>query len=73
MSLKARIRRVGNAAAVIIPDALLETLNLYEGDPIFVKVTEQGITLSPQDPDLLDTYKDTQRYNPPHYNAYRPF
>lgn len=62
MSIKARIRRIGNTVGVILPESMLEALNLYEGDLLFVEKKGGEIVLSPQDPELNHVFNDSQAY-----------
>ena len=62
MSIKVRIRRIGNTVGVILPESMLKSLNLYEGDLLFVEQKKDGISLTPQDPDLNNLFRDSQTY-----------
>ena len=62
MSIKVRIRRIGNTVGVILPESMLESLNLYEGDLVFIEKQGDGISLSPRDPELNRVFHDSQSY-----------
>ena len=55
------IRAIGNSAGATIPKAMLERYRLAEGDQVHVIETDQGILLSPYDPDFaegMDVYEE---------------
>ena len=62
MSLKVRIRRIGNAVSVILPESMLSSLNLYEGDFLFVEQKDDGISLTPRDPELTAVFHDSEKF-----------
>lgn len=62
MSVKVRIRRIGNTVGVILPESMLHSLNLYEGDLLFVEQNDDGLSLTPQDPELTNVFRDSQAY-----------
>ena len=62
MSVKVRIRRIGNTIGVILPESMLNSLNLYEGDLLFVEQNEDGLSLTPQDPELNTLFHDSQAF-----------
>ena len=49
---KTRIRSIGNSAGATIPKVLLEKYNFHECDTVFLLETENGILLSPHDPEF---------------------
>jgi len=49
---KTTIRAIGNSAGATIPKVLLEKYNFHEGDTAFQLKTENGILLSPYDPEF---------------------
>ena len=51
---KTTIRAIGNSAGITLPKAILEKYNLNEGDTLFLLETENGIVLSPYDPEFED-------------------
>jgi putative addiction module antidote len=54
MTRKTTIRAIGNAAGTTIPKALLERYQLHEGDTIHLVETDDGILITPFDPDFAD-------------------
>ena len=62
MSIKVRIRRIGNTVGVILPESMLESMNVYEGDLLFIENNEGTLSLSPQDPELNRVFHDSRTY-----------
>jgi putative addiction module antidote len=67
-----QIRKVGNSLGVILPKEMAARLRWKEGDKLHVvEQTEQGVRLSPYDPDhaktmkiareVMEEYRDTFR------------
>ena len=54
---KVKIRKIGNSLGAILPAESLSSHDLEEGDEIFVMVDEEGIHLSPYDPDFDEATK----------------
>jgi putative addiction module antidote len=48
------IRAVGNSAGVVLPKAMLDRLRLAGGDKVYVIEVENGVLLTPYDPDFAD-------------------
>lgn len=48
------IRAVGNSAGMTIPKPVLDRYNLAEGDPVFIVETEEGMLITPYDPEFKD-------------------
>lgn len=47
-----KLHKIGNSVGVTFSQELLEKLNLSEGDILWVTETEQGLQLSPCDPEF---------------------
>ncbi len=43
------IRAIGNSSGVVLPKELLDSLNLAQGDRLFVTRVQDGITMRPFD------------------------
>jgi len=63
------IRRIGNAAGMTIPKKMLERHNLAEGDKVFIVETEQGLLITPLDPDFAQAMQLYQEGNKTYRNA----
>jgi putative addiction module antidote len=54
MAKQSTIRAIGNSAGTTIPKAMLERFRLAEGDRIHLVETQDGILITPFDPDFAD-------------------
>ena len=54
MTRQTTIRAIGNSAGTTIPKAMLERLRLAEGDRVHLVETEEGILITPFDPDFAE-------------------
>jgi putative addiction module antidote len=52
-----KIRKVGNSLGVTFPKDLLETLNVQEGDELYLIKTERGFELTPYNQSSLPKWK----------------
>jgi putative addiction module antidote len=52
MAKQTTIRAIGNSAGTTIPKPMLERYHLGEGDTIHLVETEEGILITPFDPDF---------------------
>ena len=66
-----KLRRVGGSLGVILPKEVLGSLNLKEGDEMFVQGTPEGVKLVPYDPIFAEVRESTQDYMRRHRNALR--
>ncbi len=48
------IRRIGNSSGLTIPKDLLDCQHLEEGDQVHLVETEDGLLITPYDPDFED-------------------
>jgi antitoxin MazE len=64
MTKKTTLRAIGNSAGTTIPKSLLERFKLQEGDTIHLVETDDGILITPYDPDFseaMQIYQDGAR------------
>lgn len=54
MSKETTIRRIGNSSGLTIPKEMLERQYLSEGDRVHIIETEDGLLITPYDPDFED-------------------
>lgn len=57
MPKETTIRAIGNSAGTTIPKPLLERYHLAEGDRVFLVETDEGILITPFDPDFDEAMK----------------
>ena len=54
MTKETTIRAIGNSAGTTIPKAMLTKLHLAEGDKVHLVEVDDGILLTPFDPDFAE-------------------
>ncbi len=54
MPKETTIRAIGNSAGTTIPKAMLERYRLAEGDRVHLVETDEGILITPFDPDFSE-------------------
>ena len=54
MPKETTIRRIGNSAGLTIPKDVLERQNLAEGDQVHIIETQDGLLITPFDPDFQE-------------------
>lgn len=47
-----KLRAIGNSVGVVLPQEILKKLKCQEGDELFLIETENGIELTPYDPEF---------------------
>jgi len=61
---KLKVRKIGNSLGAILPAEVLSHLHLSEGDEIFAVEVEDGVKLTPYDPDfdnMLTAFEEGRR------------
>ena len=48
------IRRIGNSLGTTIPKKMLDRHRLSQGDKVYIVETEQGLLITPYDPDFAE-------------------
>ena len=57
MNKETTIRAIGNSAGTTIPKTMLSKLHLAEGDKVHLVEVDNGILLTPFDPDFAEAMK----------------
>ena len=70
MSETLKIRKVGNSLGLILSQSILKSLNLEEGDELFLVQTPEGLMLTPFDPDFAEAISDARNFMKSHRNAF---
>lgn len=70
MTEKLKIRKVGNSLGLILSQTLLKSLDLQEGDELFVVKTREGMMITPYDPDFAEAIEDAKAFMKSHRNAF---
>ncbi len=71
MTEKLKIRKVGNSLGLILSQSILKSLNLEEGDELFIVKTPEGMMLTPFDPEFAEALNDAQSFMKSHRNAFK--
>jgi len=71
MSEQTKIRAIGNSAGTTIPKAMLERYHLAEGDRIHLVETDEGILITPYDPDFQEAMQIYEEGSKRYRNAMR--
>ena len=65
------IRAVGNSAGVTIPREMLDRYAIAKGDTVALRETEEGILITPFDPDFADVMDTAQKISKQYRNTLR--
>ncbi|HZJ09539.1 MAG TPA: hypothetical protein VFD39_07590 [Trueperaceae bacterium] len=66
-----QVRKIGNSFGIILNKALLQELEVDEGDTLFVIKTADGIRLTSYDPDFAEAMDAGRAYMKQHRDALR--
>lgn len=64
MAANIKLRKIGNSLGVILPREELDRLHLSEGDALTLTRTQDGVEISPYDPEFemkLKAFEKTRR------------
>lgn len=61
--LKTAVRRVGNSLGITLPKTIVENYHLNEGDELHLVETDEGVVLSPFNPNFAEWAKAYERTN----------
>lgn len=71
MASTVQVRKIGNSYGVILSKALLQELEVEEGDTLYLVRTPDGIRLSGYDPDFAEAVNAGREYMDEHRDAFR--
>jgi len=66
-----RLRQAGGSVSATLPKDMVERLHLASGDRVLAIETEQGILLTPYDPNIERALEIASRVSKKHRNALR--
>jgi len=69
MSNALKIRKIGNSLGIILPSELLNQHHMQEGDNLFASVDNEGLSLSPYDPEFEAIMKAADSIDRKYKNA----
>lgn len=71
MTKETKIRQIGNSAGLTIPSDMLDRKKLKAGDRVHVVETEEGLLITPYDPDFEDAMEVYEEGAKTYRNALR--
>jgi putative addiction module antidote len=71
MADKTKIRKIGGSLGVILPKAAYDAIEVRENDEVYVVATQDGILITPYDPDFADTLEDAREFMRTHRDAFK--
>lgn len=71
MATKAKVRRIGDSVGVILGEDVVAALGVEAGDEVFVVRTEDGIQLTPYEPEFAEGIEAGREYMKRHRDALR--
>ena len=66
-----KLRKMGGSIGATIPKEMAERLKLAEGDEVFAIETDQGVLISPYDPDVREALEHAANASRRYRNALR--
>lgn len=71
MVRKVTLRKMGGSVGATLPKDMAERLHVQAGDEVFIVETEQGVLLTPYDPNFQKAMKAYERTASKYRNALR--
>lgn len=71
MQKSTKLKQLGGSVAVVLPKAMLDRFHLVAGDEVHVIETDDGLLLTPFDPDFEDAMAAHERGDRKFRNALR--
>lgn len=68
---KVKLTSIGTSTGIVIPKDVLARLNLQKGDYVFLSETDDGITVSPFDPELAEELEHGRKFMAKYRETYR--
>ena len=57
MARRQTLKKIGGSVATVLPKSMLDQFHLDAGDEVYVVETDQGLLVTPFDPDFADAMK----------------
>ena len=61
--LRTAVRRVGNSLGITLPKTIVDNYHLSEGDELHLVETDEGVVLTPFNPEFAEWAKAYERTN----------
>ncbi len=66
-----KLRRIGNSTGLVLPKEMLKSLNVRDGDELFLTETQEGFLVTPYDPVFEEQMERATRILKKRRNALR--
>jgi putative addiction module antidote len=70
MTSKTKVKRIGGSLALIVPKVVVDSMDLKEGDEMFISSNQDGMNVSPFDPEFAAAMEDAREFMRSHKNAF---
>ena len=70
MTSKTKVKRIGGSLALIVPKVVADSMDLKEGDEMFISSNQDGMNVSPFDPEFAAAMEDAREFMRSHKNAF---
>lgn len=67
--MRLQIRKVGNSLGIILPQDVVKLLEVVAGDELYAFCSEEGVQLTPFDPNFDKVMSAYERFNRQYRNA----
>ena len=71
MIKRQKLKKIGGSAAIVLPKSMLDRFHLEAGDEVAVVETENGLLVTPYDPDFEEAMEHYARGARKYRNAMR--
>jgi putative addiction module antidote len=70
MTSRTKVKRIGGSLALIVPKVVVDSMDLKEGDEMFISSNQDGMNVSPFDPEFAAAMEDAREFMRSHKNAF---
>ena len=71
MALQTTLRQAGGSISAILPKSLVDRYKLKVGEKVFLRETDEGVLITPYDPDVSEALEITANMSRTYRNALR--
>ncbi len=71
MTQKIKVRKFGGSLGFTISKSVAEKMAIEEGDELFVSVGDDGLSITPYDPEFADALEDARSFMKSHRDAFK--
>ena len=70
MTSKTKVKRIGGSLALIVPKVVVDSMAIQEGDELFISCDQDGMSITPYDPEFSAAMDDAREFMRTHRNAF---